>query len=369
MLLVIIGIIGAAMVLETLELAEQNRNFAGTVDRAVGTDLILHIGKVIHETQKERGMTAIHVGSGNTELLFELGRQHVASDEAISGMVDALSRHISQHATHLHGSTGAERVNKNEAAAAEASGSGSGDGSENITATPSQPPGLDRQERRFDNAVRALLAFVAELPKRRQRHIPSSVFTSQDSLLHTTDLPAVDATAAASAHTAGVGCADESDCVSGLAQEREMHSAIAFYTQMHNSFIDTATEMCTDFMTGVVPGATNQLAPALFAYINLMVLKEKAGIERAIVSGQIALHDFVTSTQAGAEARQKQGNQFFAEKDNPFSQGFPLATMVELREVVAQQEGYRTGAKNGILFGVFPMFVPSLSWQNYRFNI
>jgi hypothetical protein len=26
-----------------------------------------------------------------------------------------------------------------------------------------------------------------------------------------------------------------------------------------------------------------------------------------------------------------------------------------------------TGAKNGIFFGVFPMFVPSLSWQNDRF--
>jgi hypothetical protein len=28
-----------------------------------------------------------------------------------------------------------------------------------------------------------------------------------------------------------------------------------------------------------------------------------------------------------------------------------------------------SGAKNGIFFGVFPMFVPSLSWQNDRFYI
>jgi hypothetical protein len=27
------------------------------------------------------------------------------------------------------------------------------------------------------------------------------------------------------------------------------------------------------------------------------------------------------------------------------------------------------GAENGIFFGVFPMFVPSLSWQNDRFYI
>ena len=27
------------------------------------------------------------------------------------------------------------------------------------------------------------------------------------------------------------------------------------------------------------------------------------------------------------------------------------------------------GAKNGIFFGVFPMFVPSLSWQNVRFYV
>jgi hypothetical protein len=27
------------------------------------------------------------------------------------------------------------------------------------------------------------------------------------------------------------------------------------------------------------------------------------------------------------------------------------------------------GAKNGIFFGVFPMFVPSLSWQNDHFYI
>ena len=30
---------------------------------------------------------------------------------------------------------------------------------------------------------------------------------------------------------------------------------------------------------------------------------------------------------------------------------------------------HRKGAKNGIFFGVFPMFVPSLSWQNDRFYI
>jgi hypothetical protein len=37
--------------------------------------------------------------------------------------------------------------------------------------------------------------------------------------------------------------------------------------------------------------------------------------------------------------------------------------------LAAGKAGGLSGAKNGIFFGVFPMFVPSLSWQNDRFYI
>lgn len=334
MLLVIIGIIGIAMVLETMQLAKQNREWSGTVDRAVGTDLIIHIAKVMHQTQKERGMTAIHVGSQGAELLFELGQQHAASDSAITGMVDALSRHISAHATHLH-STDAVSTDAD-----------AGGGYENVEATLPEPPSLTREKSRFDNAVRAVLSSVAELPKRRQCHIPRSVFTPQDLLGGAAKLPVVDPTGSASA--AWACCENKTDCT--LSPAEELEDVIAYYGKMHMSFITLATEMCTDFMTGVAPGVSNQLAPALFAFINLMVLKEKAGIERAIVSGRIALHDQqdpVTKVTAADDA------------DLPYAQHarVPLATMVHLREVVAQQEGYRTA---------FFRFAPAWAADAYR---
>ena len=356
MLLLIIGIIGIAMVLETLQLAKQNREWSGTVDRAVGTDLIIHIAKVMHETQKERGMTAIHVGSGGTELLFELGQQHVASDTAITGMVDALSKHIAQHATHLRTIDKVSSTNSDD---------GGRDAHGGMDSGSLGPPSLTREKgSRFDHAVRTMLAFVAELPKRRHRHIPRSAFAHKDSLLDAVSLPAADPTAAASA--ADPGCGDQSNC--SLTPADELESAIGFYTTMHLSFIALATEMCTDFMTGVAPGVSNQLAPALFAFINLMVLKEKAGIERAVVSGQIALHDYVAATDAtfGAGTNEAQGQvqprrQPSGEADLSFNQQarIPLATMVRLREVVAQQEGYRTA---------FFRFAPEWAAEAYRLH-
>lgn len=354
MLLLIIGIIGIAMVLETLQLAKQNREWSGTVDRAVGTDLIIHIAKVMHETQKERGMTAIHVGSGGTELLFELGRQHVASDSAITGMVGALSKHIAQHAVHLH------TIDTFPSTSADDGGREL----EGMDTGALGPPSLTRGTGgRFDHAVRTMLAFVAELPKRRRRHIPRSAFAHQDSLLDAVSLPAADPTAAASA--ADLGCGEQSNC--SLSPADELESAIGFYTTMHLSFITLATEMCTDFMTGVAPGVSNQLAPALFAFINLMVLKEKAGIERAVVSGQIALHDYVAATDPtfGAGTNESHGQaqprQHSGEADLSFNQQarIPLATMVRLREMVAQQEGYRTA---------FFRFAPEWAAEAYRLH-
>jgi len=46
---------------------------------------------------------------------------------------------------------------------------------------------------------------------------------------------------------------------------------------------------------------------------------------------------------------------------------FRIAALGE--EIMTPYEWGRYGAKNDIFFGVFPMFVPSLSWQNDRFYI
>jgi hypothetical protein len=261
------------MVLEALQLAEQNRAWSTTVDRALDTELVLHVGKAMHETQKERGMTAIHLGSGGRDLAFELGQQHIAADKAIGAMADALSRHIALHPID-----------------ADRGGSDTAEGereTDEVIATSAGPLGLTREKRSFSNAVDAALAFVAELPARRKAYVKSSsmgtLLTSQEMVTTLPNTPEPGHLAAAAAASAGdhfVSGDSHSDSDGYRQSSMALRHAIAFYTQMHHTLITLATELCTDFMTGVAPGIINDLAPALFAYINLMVIKEKAGIER-----------------------------------------------------------------------------------------
>ena len=219
------------------------------------------------------------------------------------------------------------------------------------------------EKRSFGNAVDAVLAFVAELPARRLAYIKDrsggGVFTPREVSVEQMDLPPLTAAAAASA--AGSGAqhkpADGSQPPTTVA---ELSEVIGFYTQMHHTLITLATEMCTDFMTGAAPGTANDLAPALFAYINLMVLKEKAGIERAIISGQIALHQRTSQVEAEAATGGKdveEAEYLGLDSSHPISEGIPLAMMVGLREVVAQQEGYRTA---------FFQFAPRWAADAYR---
>ena len=102
----------------------------------------------------------------------------------------------------------------------------------------------------------------------------------------------------------------------------------------------------------------------------MLVLKEKAGIERAIISGQLALyhrHGMEADTPEqedenfhvdnfGVRSKEKK-QHLFANSTVFISDGIPLSLMVGLREVVAQQEGYRTA---------FFRFAPRWAADTYR---
>ena len=201
---------------------------------------------------------------------FELGRQHGVADKAIGLMVEALSRHMSLF-PHTHSDGDDDDTDDHER------------GPVSRETATSGPLGLMREERSFDNAVKSALAFVKELPDRRLSFV-KDISAGKFNPPEPWDLN--DAPTTAEPRRG----ADDGDAE--LTPVAELHAAIAFYTHLHHALITLATELCTDLMTGEAPGhgAAHSLAPALFAYINLLVLKEKAGIERAIISGQLALY-------------------------------------------------------------------------------
>ena len=110
---------------------------------------------------------------------------------------------------------------------------------------------------------------------------------------------------------------------------------IRFFSTMHESLITLASASASEMLaTGHAPSG---FAALLYSYVNLIVLKEKAGIERALIGSELALSGAARRTQ------EKQGRWFQAAKtaaaDAPPT--VPLGVMVELRELVAQQQGYR----------------------------
>ena len=110
---------------------------------------------------------------------------------------------------------------------------------------------------------------------------------------------------------------------------------IRFFSTTHESLIARASASASEMLaTGHAPPG---FAALLYSYVNLIVLKEKAGIERALIGSELALSGAARRTQ------EKQGRWFQAAKtaaaDAPPT--VPLGVMVELRELVAQQQGYR----------------------------
>ena len=81
---------------------------------------------------------------------------------------------------------------------------------------------------------------------------------------------------------------------------------IRFFSTMHESLITLASASASEMLaTGHAPSG---FAALLYSYVNLIVLKEKAGIERALIGSELALSGAARRTQ------EKQGRWFQAAK-------------------------------------------------------
>lgn len=368
--------------IEARQLWTEHAAATHSVERYLTTSLVLSIGEAMHETQRERGLASAFLGSGKKSktALDNLERQYQRSDGALCRIFEALLRH-------------ADAVE---------------DSSEQSSL--SQPP---------PHEMAALVAPIFGINANRRRDSPTfharavigGTNDDENNLCVNVDVSSSKKEGENDSHCSTSGCAFSADrygvgtydCKS--ARCRQVASILLFlqsssptggssrpvepssnaggedtnsgssraasfeyYTGLNRNLLRLATTACVELVRNLRAGPS-LAASLLYAYVNLAAFKEKAGVERGVISTELAfarsanqkslfvrhrnamvnlhrkIYEEVTDKdlergQPG-ERTQNAGDDSADEEDSTSQSRAPsLSALVRLREVVAQQDVY-----------------------------
>lgn len=237
LLICAVMLVSVTCALEAYQIFLENAGYALTIDRALRTELMLRTGEAMQQTQRERGLYAVFVASGGTQMEAELEVQTLRSNHALGAMAAALDRHME---------------------------------------IDIEAQAVDHADAQAVDAVRVArdqtIEYLAVVPRRRDEFRRRAI-------------------------------------------DKAAGEAVEFYTSMHDTFIAFMIKLCSPMLSG--GAAPRALAPLLFAHINLLMTKEKVGIERAVIAAALAAEPVRNHAEV------------------------PTSAMIGVRESMAAQEGYR----------------------------
>lgn len=312
-----ISVVGVTTGIEARQLWTEHAAATGSVERYLSTSLVLRVGAAMHETQRERGLASTYLGDRqrSADTLMELERQYGRADAALCDVLEALLRHAdvgadteippSQEMATLAAPifgiianrrrdsfyVGRELCPGGDCAACAVSHSGVGD----YTCRTAQ--------------CRELAAVLFYLQSARNKSGGSSTFA----------IPA-----------------EDDDEPTGRARSFE------FYTGLNRNLLRLATSACVELVRNLRAGPS-LAASLLYAYVNLAAFKEKAGIERGVISTELNFALTADPQSSLVRHRRALAAIFNADvkPDESRSPRYPpLSSLVRLREVVAQQDVY-----------------------------
>ncbi|KAJ8608681.1 hypothetical protein CTAYLR_009395 [Chrysophaeum taylorii] len=312
-----IGVVGVTTGIEARQLWTEHAAATKSVERYLATSLVLRIGAAVHETQLERGLASTYLGNRkqSRDALRDLELQYDSTDDALCAALEALLRHadVSPGATTL-----------------------------------AQPP---------PHEMAALVAPIFGINANRRRDSPE--FRRSTAACSAVEKPGKDSCKSSRCRQLAAILSYLQSVAPSSEEAPSRAASFEFYTGVNRNLLRLATNACVELVRNLRAGPS-LAASLLYAYVNLAAFKEKAGIERGVVSAELAfaltadrqsilvqhrrvmanLHVVATD---GSTVENRSATTTTATTTMPrriVARSPSLSALVRLREVVAQQDVY-----------------------------